>query len=150
MKPVRTCHTARATWCVNFTSNLRDLTSCKENMLVPYRPQRSSGLPVFRGMTVQSRRGFGSALSGLFRNVVFLVASTVGMSLVRKRLKTASRVLSGLAEGKRLKRALLDETQTTRAQPRRSRKQRKIAKVNKRSKKRPIKKRHIQLNTLSC
>ena len=113
MEPVRTCHTARATWCVNFTSNLRDLISSKENFLVPYHPQRGSGLSVFRGMAVQSGRRFGSALSGLFRNVVLRVASTVGKSLVRKGLKTASGVLSGVAEGNGLKRDLMDEIQTT-------------------------------------
>ena len=95
MEPVRTCHTAPASWCVNFTLNLRDLISCKERILVPYRPQRGSSLPVFRGMAVRSGRGFGSALSGLFRNVVLPVASTVEKSLVRKGLKTASGVLSG-------------------------------------------------------
>ena len=105
MEPVKTCHTARETWCINFTSNLRDLISSKENFLVPYHPQRGSGLSVFRRMAVQSARGFGSAFSGLFRNVVLPVASAVGKSLARKGLKTASGVLTGVAEGKGLKRA---------------------------------------------
>ena len=91
---------------------------------------------MFRGIgAVQSGMGFSSAISGLFRNVDLPVASTVGKSFVRKGLKTASGVLSGVAGGKGLKRALVDEIQTTQAQPLRSRKQRKIAKVNKRSKK---------------
>ena len=95
---------------------------------------------MFCGTAVQSGRGFGSVLLGLSRNVVLPVASTVGQSLVRKGLKTASGVLSGVAEGKGLKRALMNATETTRAQPLRSRKQRKIAKVNNRSKKDQIKK----------
>ena len=96
---------------------------------------------------MQSGRGFGSAVSGFLRNVVLPVASTVGKSLVRKGMKTASGVLSGVAEGKGLKRAFMEELQAPSVVTSRPRKHRKVVhathnknKNKKRTKKRTYKK----------
>ena len=75
---------------------------------------------------MQSGRRFGSAVSGFLRNVVLPVASTVGKSLVRKGMKTASGVLSGVAEGKGLKRAFMEELQAPSVVTSRPRKHRKV------------------------
>ena len=117
-----------------------------KKLLVPYRPQRGSGLPVFRGMAVQSERFRGMAVqSGLIRNVVLPGASTVGKSFVRKGLKTASGVLNGVAEDYR---AFMDEILTTQEQPLRTRTQHKFAKMNEHSQKRPINKDSIKYSIL--
>ena len=76
-------------------------------MLVPY--QRGGTYPVFIGKSYQRGRGFGSIMSSVFRNLVVPAAKNVGKSLLRTGLKKASNVMRGVAHGKNIKRALMDE-----------------------------------------
>lgn len=75
-------------------------------MLVPYQ---RGGYPVFVGRAYQRGRGFGSVMSSVFRNLVVPAAKSVGKSLLRTGLKSASNVMRGVAEGKNVKQAFMDE-----------------------------------------
>ena len=75
-------------------------------MLVPYQ---SGGYPVFAGRAYQRGRGFGSVMSSLFRNLVVPAAKSVGKSILRTGLRKASNVMRGVADGKNIKQAVMQE-----------------------------------------
>lgn len=75
-------------------------------MLVPYQ---RGGYPVYVGRAYQRGRGFGSVMSSLFRNLVVPAAKSVGKSLLRTGLKKASNVMRGVADGKNIRQAVMEE-----------------------------------------
>lgn len=76
-------------------------------MLVPYQ---SGGFPVFVGSSLpQHGRGFGSVMSSLFRNLVVPAAKSVGKSLLRTGLRKSSNIMRGVADGKNIKQAVMEE-----------------------------------------
>lgn len=76
-------------------------------MLVPY--SQRGGFPIFAGRAYQRGRGFGSIMSSVFRNLIVPAAKNVGKSLLRTGLKKASNVMRGVAEGKNIKQAMIDQ-----------------------------------------
>lgn len=84
------------------------------SLLVPYRSQRGAGhYPVFIGRSYQRGRGFGSVLSSVFRNLLVPAAKNVGKSLLKTGLQKTSGVLSGIADGKNVRQAVMDELTVT-------------------------------------
>lgn len=76
--------------------------------IVPYHGQSVGGTnPIY--ITPMRGSGFGNTMSAVFRNLIVPTAKTVGKSLLKTGLKKTSGVLSGIADGKRVKDAVLDE-----------------------------------------
>lgn len=84
-------------------------------MLVPYhgRIRQRGGYPVFEGRVYQRGRGFGSVLSGLFRNFIVPAAKNIGKDLLRTGLQKSSSVLQSVADGRSLRDAVSDHIATS-------------------------------------
>lgn len=80
-------------------------------MLVDYHSQKRQhgGYPVFVGRSHQLGAGFGSTMSSIFRNLIVPAAKNVGKSVLKTGLRKAGNVMQGVADGKNVGQAVMEE-----------------------------------------